>query len=376
MMPLSQKIRATVVELRIKDGRIYVKPSGWERLYLLWTFRNFYHLPKQVLNHRQQQVIEQLCRRAVVSLDGPIARTRIMGVIENMGVLPDCESVTLDLRGTATLPDSSTGVHSEIERLRTRSTKLGGSVLQRSLVRQYEPSEISAKSGGPTARRIHSRNTLTWALALAYAALLLPVLIYVGDRRAPHKSVSPAALHARSPASDSSPAVAHPDTVRQLLSVGQVSQAAALVAPEPGSSETSFRQHESTNSETPVLAQVPATNLDPSAHERLQVAEAPERGVPYPVAPSPSLTGKVSLKVLIAADGTVTKVEVLSGDPALARAAVRAVQRWQYHTYEVDGREVEAETNITISFVGDDAVSISFLAAPLTARPETSQAPE
>ena len=62
MMPLSQKIRATVVELRIKDGRIYVKPSGWERLYLLWTFRNFYHLPKQVLNHRQEQVIEQLCR--------------------------------------------------------------------------------------------------------------------------------------------------------------------------------------------------------------------------------------------------------------------------------------------------------------------------
>jgi hypothetical protein len=42
----------------------------------------------------------------------------------------------------------------------------------------------------------------------------------------------------------------------------------------------------------------------------------------------------------------------------------------------VDGREVEEETNITISFIGDDAVSISFLAAPLTAHPETSQAPE
>jgi TonB family protein len=376
MMPVSQKIRATVVELRTNDSRIYVRPSGWERLYLLWTFRNFNHLPKQVLNHRQQQVIEQLCRRAVVSFDGPIARTRIMGVIENMGILPDRESATLDLRGTMTLPDSSTGVHSEIERLRTRITKLVGSVLQRSLVRQSEPSEISAKSGGPTAQRIHFPNTLTWALAFAYAALLLPVLIYVGDRRASHKSVSPAALQVRSPASEPSPTVAPPDTERQMLSVGKVRQAAALVALEPRSSEASFRQHESTNSETPVLAQVPVTNLDPSAHERLQVAEAPERGFTYPVAPSPTLTGKVSLKVLIAADGTVTKVEVLSGNPALARAAARVVQRWQYRTYEVDGRQVEAETNFTISFVGDDAVSISFLAAPPTARPETSQAPE
>jgi hypothetical protein len=95
MVPVSQTIRANVMELRTNNGRIYVTTSGWARLYLLWTFRNFHHLPKQVLNHRQQQVIEQLCRRAVVSLDGPIARARIMGVVENMSVLPHRESATM-----------------------------------------------------------------------------------------------------------------------------------------------------------------------------------------------------------------------------------------------------------------------------------------
>ena len=153
MAPVSQTIRANVVELRTNNGRIYVTTSGWARLYLLWTFRNFHHLPKQVLNHRQQQVIEQLCRRAVVSLDGPIARARIMGVVENMAVLPHRESATMDLRGTAPLPDSSLCVHSEIERLRTRSTNVGGSVPQRGLVRQYERSKISAKSGDSAAHR-------------------------------------------------------------------------------------------------------------------------------------------------------------------------------------------------------------------------------
>jgi TonB family protein len=373
MVPLSKRIRANVVELRANDRRIYVRPPGWDRLYLLWTFRNFHHLPRPVLNHRQQQLIQQLCRNAIVSPDGLIARTRIIGVVENMGVVPDRESATIDLRGTATLPDSSTGVYSEIGQMHTRSNKLDGLLPQRSSVRQYEPSEVTAKSGDSAAKRTDAPHTLMWALALAYAALLLPVLIYVGDRRPPHVSLSSAALQTYSPASGSSPAVVQTDTVRQLLSGGKVSQATAPVAPKPWSSKSSPTKDQGPHSETSVLNQVPASNFDASAQGRLQIAEAPGRSFAYPVAPFPSLMGKVTLKALIAADGTVTNVEVISGDPALARAAVRAVQHWQYRTSEVGGHRVEAETNITISFVGEDVVSVSFPAAPPTTRPETSQ---
>jgi TonB family protein len=97
--------------------------------------------------------------------------------------------------------------------------------------------------------------------------------------------------------------------------------------------------------------------------EHLQVAEAPESGFSYPVTPNPTLTGKVSLKAVIRADGTVREVDVLSGNRTLANAAVRAVRHWRYRRYELKGHAVEAETNITISFIGDEAVSISFPSA-------------
>jgi periplasmic protein TonB len=89
-----------------------------------------------------------------------------------------------------------------------------------------------------------------------------------------------------------------------------------------------------------------------------QIAEAPQSGFLYPVAPNPNLVGKVLLKAVIGSDGTVKQVEVLSGDRALAAAAARAVRHWRYAPAQVDGRAVNAQTHVTVSFLGDDAVSI------------------
>jgi hypothetical protein len=50
-------------------GPRYLSPSFLERVYLLWTFRNFTGLPLVVLNHRQQNLVGQLCsQQKVVSL--------------------------------------------------------------------------------------------------------------------------------------------------------------------------------------------------------------------------------------------------------------------------------------------------------------------
>jgi len=111
---------------------------------------------------------------------------------------------------------------------------------------------------------------------------------------------------------------------------------------------------------TVIPSELPVAIEQSTPAERLQVAESPKDGFRYPVAPSPTLTGKVSLKAVIGIDGTVSEVDVLSGNRALAAAAARAVRHWRYRPHELRGHAVEAETNITISFVGDDAVSISF----------------
>jgi len=71
------------------------------------------------------------------------------------------------------------------------------------------------------------------------------------------------------------------------------------------------------------------------------------------------LVGNVDLRAPIGADGTVKEVTVLSGNPKLVEAGIRAVRRWRYRPHEVLGHPVEVETDIKISFLGQDAVSIS-----------------
>jgi TonB family protein len=90
------------------------------------------------------------------------------------------------------------------------------------------------------------------------------------------------------------------------------------------------------------------------------ITGAPAGGLTYPETPDAAVTGIVNLKALIAVDGTVREVVVLSGKHALASSAVRAVRHWRYRAPEMNGEAAEAETLITFNFIGPDAVSISF----------------
>jgi hypothetical protein len=101
-----------------------------------------------------------------------------------------------------------------------------------------------------------------------------------------------------------------------------------------------------------------------SSPSRLQVAEAPQSHVIIPSAPDANLTGKVGMNVVIATDGRVKEIYVLSGNRILAEAAVQAVRLWRYSRHELNGEAVEAETGVSIVFHGQDAVSISFPSAP------------
>src|SRR5579864_8800067 len=118
MPALPQKIRTGLVELRTHIGSVYVSPSFWERIYLLWTFRNFHSLPKQVLNRHQQQLIDKLCRAEIVSRSGPIARSSIIGTVEDVYLKRDCGTETAMTAGkliemSATDADAPRAVGSE-----------------------------------------------------------------------------------------------------------------------------------------------------------------------------------------------------------------------------------------------------------------------
>src|SRR4029077_15400380 len=100
MPAIPQKIRTGLVELRTNVGSVYVSPSFWERVYLLWTFRNFPSLPKQVLNRREQQLIDKLCRAEIVGSTKPIAEAVVIGTVENVDVKQSSEMETSATTGT------------------------------------------------------------------------------------------------------------------------------------------------------------------------------------------------------------------------------------------------------------------------------------
>ena len=65
------------------------------------------------------------------------------------------------------------------------------------------------------------------------------------------------------------------------------------------------------------------------------------------------LSGTVRLRAIIAADGSVRHIDVLSGNPLLAQSAVAAVREWRYRPTRLNGEAVEVETLITVNFVLD-----------------------
>ena len=62
------------------------------------------------------------------------------------------------------------------------------------------------------------------------------------------------------------------------------------------------------------------------------------------------IEGPVELLATISKKGDIASIKILSGDPALARAAAEAVKQWKYKPYLLDGSPVEIQTQITVNF--------------------------
>jgi hypothetical protein len=55
-----EKLTQGMLRVLTPLGPRYVNPSLWQRLYLMWLFRNFHTLPVKVLSARQQRKVERM----------------------------------------------------------------------------------------------------------------------------------------------------------------------------------------------------------------------------------------------------------------------------------------------------------------------------
>jgi protein TonB len=99
----------------------------------------------------------------------------------------------------------------------------------------------------------------------------------------------------------------------------------------------------------------PAPVVTPSRVQvggQVQAAKLIRQVVPeYPkLAHEARLGGVVRLKAVIAKDGTIEGLSVISGHPLLVPAAMTAVKQWIYKPTFLNGVAIEVDTEIDVTF--------------------------
>jgi protein TonB len=69
-----------------------------------------------------------------------------------------------------------------------------------------------------------------------------------------------------------------------------------------------------------------------------------------PLARQARIQGVVVLQAQISKDGTIQNLQLISGHPMLAPAAIEAVKQWRYKPYLLNGEPVEVDTQVQVNF--------------------------
>jgi protein TonB len=106
------------------------------------------------------------------------------------------------------------------------------------------------------------------------------------------------------------------------------------------------------------IASIPAAVPKVAVPQKVRVPSGVAQGnlihdvkPPYPpLARQSRIQGTVVLQAVIGKDGTIQNLQVVSGHPMLAQAALDAVKKWRYRPYYLNGEPVDVDTTININF--------------------------
>ncbi|HVI08266.1 MAG TPA: TonB family protein [Candidatus Binatia bacterium] len=152
------------------------------------------------------------------------------------------------------------------------------------------------------------------------------------------------------PPVQSAPLIVHAATPQQHpLAPRPVS--VATVAAIPSSLKTQLA------SSTPEASGTRPPETAMSSIEPVSLAEAALRDLlaqapadPQYPATARGQTGTVVLQVLISRDGVVEEAKFLQGSLLFARPAIDAVRQWRFKPYQMNGRAVSVQSNVTLNF--------------------------
>jgi TonB family protein len=389
---LLDKIQSGYLLLETPQGFARIDLSPRQRLYLLWTFRNFHHLSVRLLNPRQRELVNSLFRHDAGFIADVEDETLVIGVVENF-----------------VSPKLGTGTSPTFNLIPKKTPPIKVIAQPVAVVPRSEPVSrpaIFASSGLPatefapptrmpmppqltTAQR-NRRKLARVRLVSAFAALCLCVGSVAAWYRIQGLPVSQAhsqqikAIAMPSVNSNSneaetrvespiaqSPAVASTAVTSENVAVPETAlEPASITAGVPVSIPASTPKSISTSTaasiSSPTATAAPVRKSEatpiseaPGQNTGVQASRAPLYSV-YPDYPEAQARGAVSLKAGLDSAGKVRTAKLISGNRALGAAAIRAVRQWRYRPYLKNGEPVATETYIRISFISQDVVSMSF----------------
>jgi TonB family protein len=107
-----------------------------------------------------------------------------------------------------------------------------------------------------------------------------------------------------------------------------------------------------------IISSTPTATPRIAAPERVRVSQGVSTGLLVkkvnpeypPEARRGRIQGTVLMHAIISKGGDIATLELVSGHPALAPAAIEAVKQWKYKPYLLNGKPVEVDTQIQVNF--------------------------
>jgi TonB family protein len=349
-------LQSGFVLFETREGLVRVDLSFWQRVYLLWTFRNFRQLSTRLMNARQCALVNALFRNGATAASHQYDPLLVIGVVEEF-VPPTSQIRKKERQEEVVAP-----------RMEAAPSRRGQTAAQKIVFQQLAGSAPA----------------IAWSkLGTTLAALSLCVISAVAWHRLQgipgsqaHNQPRPQLTNATT--SPNSPPPETPVTVAQ--SPTAIAPSAATAGP--------FAVPKATVKSAPIAAVIPTPKQPPrvqagpatpslplSGQDSRILASRPPLRFVYPIYPDVRTRGVVALTARVDSEGTVHAVRIVSGNRALAAAAVQAVRQWRYRPYLKDGQPVATETNIVISFISDDAISMSFPPSLPLAEPQPAKNP-
>ena len=102
-----------------------------------------------------------------------------------------------------------------------------------------------------------------------------------------------------------------------------------------------------------LIAFAAAAQDTPKKISRAEALSAVSTKVPPdypPMAKQLKIEGVVELEAVVAEDGAVTKVNIVSGNPVLTAPAAQALKRWKFKPFVEEGKTIQVLAPVNIVF--------------------------